>query len=88
MKQILSFVTVFALAFSLFTATAQEQPKKTSSKKQSSACCDHGSKSKAGCGSSYKKSKAAKTETTKHDCKASECGDDCSYAAKAKSDDK
>ena len=74
MKKFLSLVTVLALTFSLATASAKEDPKKTSStKKDKSSCCVSDSKEaksdKMDC------CKNGKMKSTKGSCDMSKCSD-------------
>ena len=77
MKKILSLATVFALAFALNVAHAQDKPK-TASKKAKTECS-----SKASKGCCAHDAKKAKKMAAKHEC-SEKCGDGCKTAHKAK----
>ncbi|PLX30877.1 MAG: hypothetical protein C0600_07240 [Ignavibacteria bacterium] len=80
MKKVLSLATIFALAFALNVANAQEKPKVTKKAKSEcttkSSCCDHGAKK-------------TKKMAAKHEC-GDKCGDDCkmAHSVKSKKEDK
>ncbi len=82
MKKILSLAAVFALALSLVTATAQDQPKKASVKEAKSGCCASAKAEKSSCST---EAKASNVKESKENCDKSKCADECKMAHKADS---
>jgi hypothetical protein len=84
MKKFLSIMTVLALTFTLATASAKEDPKKVSAKKEKACCMTDAKEAKDAkadhCATDAKASKMdcckeGKAKASKGSCDMSKCGD-------------